>query len=126
METGLVFNRHGGVIAWHVPEDRSAGFLPDSPTLWQILWANRVELGGFAHTHPGEGIASPSTTDVTTFAAIELALGKRLVWPILTFAETVYTEWVGPSALAYTVGYKSQAGFELPHELLAKLRDLSR
>jgi hypothetical protein len=126
VETALVFDDRGQTLHWHLPANRSAGYLPDSAFLWQFLWENRKHLGGVAHTHPWDGLAQPSATDLSTFAAIESGLGRRLIWPILTFTETVYAEWVGPGALAYTVGYKSWVGFELPHELLVQLRDLSR
>lgn len=124
METGLVFSRHGGVIHWHVPPDRSQGFLPDSRKLWDVLWAEREGLGGFAHTHPWHGAASPSSVDLTTFAAIEEALGQRLVWVIVTFTEVGYFTWVGPDRLAY--GRQEVRRFRLHKESIEQLRELSR
>jgi hypothetical protein len=87
METALVFDREGKTIYWHEPEGRSSGSLPDSEALWDFLWDNRDRLGGVAHTHPWSGAAGPSQTDVTTFAAIEKALGRQLLWPVVTFTE---------------------------------------
>jgi hypothetical protein len=49
-----------------------------------------MTLGGVAHSHPWEGEAHPSGTDVSTFRAIELGLGKRLLWPIVTLSEVRY------------------------------------
>lgn len=80
----MVVAADGTPIHWHVPNDRSAGFLPDSRDLWDVLWENRGRLGGFAHSHPGSGFPSPSHTDVTTFAAIEAALGKKIDWWVVT------------------------------------------
>jgi hypothetical protein len=48
------------------------------------FWENRERVSGFAHTHPGSGLPEPSHTDLTTFAAVEAGLGKRLNWFILT------------------------------------------
>lgn len=80
IETGVVVALDGTVIHWHLPMGRSSVYLPDTPDLWNVLWENRARLDGFAHTHPGNGFPSPSTTDLTTFVAIELALGRRLRW----------------------------------------------
>jgi hypothetical protein len=83
-EAGVVIGRSGQVLHWHLPESRTITYLPDSRTLWDVLWENRRLLVGFAHTHPGTGIPAPSYEDVTTFAAIEAALGRRLVWWIVS------------------------------------------
>ena len=101
IETALVFDLEGKTIHWHLPAGRSAGSLPDSVSLWDVLWENRHRLGGVAHTHPWDGPSGPSHTDVTTFAAVEAALGKRLVWPIVTFTHITYVEWVGPGRIDY-------------------------
>lgn len=124
METGLVFDKRGGVIYWHCPPDRSQGFLPDSRNLWNVLWANRMELGGFVHTHPWDGPSVPSGTDITTFAAIEAALGQRLVWPVVTFTDVGYYEWTGPGVHDYDL--MSIRRFRLPKDCISKIRELSR
>lgn len=82
IETGAVINIHGDVIHWHMPAGRSGGALPDSRQLWDVLWqAQQIGwLAGFAHTHPGSGVPGPSQTDVSTFVAIENALGRSLKW----------------------------------------------
>ena len=51
IETAAVFDLKGNVIHWHLPLGRSGGWLPDSRDLWTILWNNRENLGGVAHTH---------------------------------------------------------------------------
>jgi hypothetical protein len=124
VEVGLVFNFHGGLIHWHLPPGRSAGSLPDSRNLWEIIWENRETIGGVAHTHPWNGSPGPSSVDVTTFAALEQGLGLRLVWPIVTFTEVGYFEWVGPGRLDYAV--MEQRRFRIRYELIEKLRDLSK
>jgi proteasome lid subunit RPN8/RPN11 len=79
-EAGVVVGQNETVLAWHVPSGRSSGFLPDSADLWTTLWNDREHLVGFAHTHPGSGVPAPSSIDLTTFAAIEKGLGRRLEW----------------------------------------------
>lgn len=103
METALVFDLDGNTIHWHEPAGRSKGSLPDSAALWDVLWGNRDRLGGVAHTHPWDGPSGPSQTDVTTFAAVEAALGARLVWPVVTFTHETHVVWVGPGRLDYSV-----------------------
>lgn len=85
IETAVVFDFHGETLLWHEPTGRSSGQIPDTSSLWDFIWENRAIVHGIAHTHPWFGIPGPSTTDLTTFAAIEKALGKRLIWPILSF-----------------------------------------
>jgi hypothetical protein len=69
MEAGVVVDRAGLPLHWHIPEGRTAGALPDSALLWDVLWTRRHELAGFAHSHPGRGAPAPSTADLSTFAA---------------------------------------------------------
>ena len=90
METVLVFNRMGKTICFHEPAGQTSGSVPDTRSLWDILWEHRENLGGVAHTHPWEGPAQPSGTDITTFDAIERGLGKRLLWPVVTFTDVLY------------------------------------
>lgn len=81
-EVGAVIDTLGNVIHWHDPNGSSSGALPDSRPLWDVIWEahQQKRFAGFAHTHPGDGVPSPSTTDLTTFRAIERALGMRPVW----------------------------------------------
>lgn len=69
------------------------GALPDSRELWDVFWTHRATLLGFAHTHPGRGIPGPSHTDLTTFAAVEAGLGKRLHWWIASSDHVVLLRW---------------------------------
>lgn len=101
MEAGAVIGINGHVIFWHTPTDRHGGALPDSRQLWDVMWENRVSLEGFAHSHPGSGIPGPSYTDVTTFAAIEAALGRRITWWISSADRTSIVKWCGPDTLSY-------------------------
>ena len=82
-EAALVFDKQGRTLYWHEPEGATAASLPDSHVLWEVLWQQRERLGGVAHTHPARGRVYPSFTDVTTWAAIEAGLGRKLVWPIV-------------------------------------------
>lgn len=94
MEAGVVIVG-GRPVFWHLPAGRTSGSLPDSRELWDVLWEHRDMLDGFAHSHPGSGWPSPSQTDVTTFLAIERALGKRLKWWITSRTNTVLLTWDG-------------------------------
>ena len=72
IEAGLVFSGNCPVF-FHLPRGRTAGGIPCSYVLWEVLWENRKDpFLGFAHTHPGSGVPAPSHTDITTFAAVEL------------------------------------------------------
>lgn len=84
IEVAVVIDIAGAPICWHLPDDRTAVSLPDSRMLWDTLWTNRHLLGGVAHSHPGSGPPYASTTDITTFAAIEAGLGRRLDWWIVS------------------------------------------
>ncbi len=121
-ESALVFDVAGAPLYWHVPAGRSAAAIPDSRTLWEVLWAARATLGGVAHTHPGKGAAAPSPTDVTTFAACEAALGKRLVWVIVSDDDVAQLAWVGPEAH----GYRRCGEVTLALEHIERLRQMNQ
>ena len=91
IETGAVINIHGEPIFWHEPGGRSGGALPDSRQLWDVLWQAQSHgwLAGFAHSHPGGGVPGPSREDVSSFVAIENALGRPLNWWITSADRTV-------------------------------------
>lgn len=105
IEAGMVVDlEYNQVIYWHLPQGRSAGSIPDSRNLWDVLWTAHIsgERVGFAHSHPGSGVPGPSWTDLTTFAAIEMALGKRLIWWITSTDHVVRIDWTGPDKYDYT------------------------
>lgn len=79
-EAGVVIGKAGEPIFWHLPPGRTSGAIPDTRLLWDVLWDRREFIAGFAHSHPGSGVPCPSSTDLSTFAAIESALGTRLQW----------------------------------------------
>lgn len=119
MEVALVFDRDGKTIHWHLPPGRDNGSIPDTRSLWEVLWANRAIVCGVAHTHPWDGPAWPSPIDVTTFRAIELGLGRPLLWPVVTFTELRCFEF-NEGASQY------QKAEPLVLEDVEKLRELSR
>jgi len=84
IEAGIVLGWHGEVLYRHQPLRASAGGLPDSRELWDVLWSNRRAVAGFAHSHPGTGVPVASGIDVTTFRAVELALGFHMDWWIVS------------------------------------------
>ncbi len=124
IETALVFDKNGKTIHWHLPPGRNSGVIPDTRELWEILWENRAILGGVAHTHPWDGPAWYSRTDVTTFRAIDNALGQNLLWPVVTFTEVGYFQW--HSSFQNPLDYGRHATAPIVLEDIEKLRELSR
>jgi hypothetical protein len=123
IEAGVLLAVNEEPIYWHLPPGRHGGALPDSGHLWKLIWDNRSRLWGFAHSHPGSGEPGPSYTDVTTFAAIEQALDKRLAWPIVTSDDWAIFRWMGGDRLDYSMGRRVD-GSPTP-EWVHKLRELS-
>ena len=114
VEAGVVIVA-GEPVFWHLPEGRSAGGLPDSRALWDVLWEHRLAEGlGFAHSHPGSGVPGPSYTDLTTFAAVELGLGRRLRWWITSSDRIVELAFCGPGKLMYAPTHTSVCMLEEP------------
>lgn len=84
LESGVLVGFDNQPIYWHEPPNRTVGSLPDSRPLWDVIWEHRKGLRGIAHSHPGSGKGRPSNEDLTTFRAIQQALGKELSWWIVT------------------------------------------
>lgn len=101
-EVGAVIS-NGDVIYWHNVKNNTSVFIPDDRHLWEVIWEIRDRLDGIAHSHPGGGIPSYSYEDVTTFAAIEVALGKRLTWWIISSDNMSVYRWCGPERLSYEI-----------------------
>jgi len=80
IEAGVVIDKKCEPLFWHLPPGRTAGSIPDTRQLWDVIWGNRDIVKGFAHSHPGSGPPAPSETDLGTFVAIEAALGRSLTW----------------------------------------------
>ena len=91
IEAAVVIGHNGHPMYWHCPNE-SSGYIQDSRKLWEYLWDKRKLIAGIAHTHPGSGLPGPSRTDLTTFSAIERALGRRLCWWILSQDRTVLAQ----------------------------------
>jgi len=85
-EVIVLFDLNGKAFHWH-DENAETGYVPDSDDLFDVIWDNRHRFAGFAHTHPWNGSAAPSGMDLTTFEAIEKSLGKRCLWPVVSFTE---------------------------------------
>ncbi|MFQ6011385.1 MAG: Mov34/MPN/PAD-1 family protein [Nitrososphaerales archaeon] len=121
LEAAVIINEDHNPIYWHCPNNRSSYAIPDSPDIWRFIWRNRDEIFGIAHTHPGTGYPSPSQEDVTTFSAIEKALGRRLQWWIATEDQLSLVTYAGPTEYAYAVLL-----LEEKPEWLDDLRNLSQ
>lgn len=88
-------------LYWHRPAGSTQVLLADDQGLWQFIWENREHVTGFAHSHPGSGVPGPSYEDLTTFAAIEAALGRRLYWWITSANAVSCFQWKGPNRFEY-------------------------
>ena len=117
IETGVLVGLDNKPIYWHLPEGRSAVYLPDSQDLWSEIWDNRDQVLGFAHSHPGSGIPSPSSIDIETFDSIEKALGRSLLWWICSETDIIVCRKIAGS-------WKSTP-FSADFSWLDKLRTLS-
>ncbi len=120
IEAGVVVGPEGRPLYWHMPKGASVVSLPDSRDLWDAIWEHRKILRGFAHTHPGFGKPSPSETDLTTFVAVEAALGRRLIWWILTQDKMIALEWSNQAQAYVEI---SEVG---PEVWMGSLREVSR
>jgi 3' exoribonuclease, RNase T-like/Prokaryotic homologs of the JAB domain len=119
IEAGVVIDRDGRVLHWHLPPGRTCASIPDTRELWDVFWEHRHELLGFMHSHPGGGSPpAPSHEDLTTFAAVEAGLGRRLDWWICNRTATVGIHWTGPGRLDYQVDLVGSSVFSA--ELLAR------
>ncbi len=71
-----------GAILWS-DASQSPVALPDSRARWEAIWRVRERLAEIAHTHP-VGPASFSTEDETTMDALDAALGRTLIYSVVT------------------------------------------
>lgn len=125
-ETGVLVNLKGEPIYWHLPPGRNVILLPDSRDLWEVIWENRNDLLGFAHSHPGR-VPRPSLMDLTTFAAVEVGLGKRLLWWICSQDNLSTFTWNGPGTHRYTkvLSWEDEYKFQVSPVWLGELRRIS-
>lgn len=118
IEAAVLIAKDGSVIYWHLPPDRrSAGCLTNAQVLWELIWENRANVAGIAHSHPGSGMPGPSAEDLATFSVVERLLGCRLIWWITSADQLVEVTWKGPGAHDYETGPE-----ESPPEWLWQLR----
>jgi proteasome lid subunit RPN8/RPN11 len=90
IEVAMVFDKKGNALFWLGPKEHTSSYIPDSQVMWQRIWEHRDIIGGVVHTHPWNGAPFPSETDTTTWHAIERALGKKLIWPIVSMDDVTY------------------------------------
>ncbi|MBL9021307.1 MAG: Mov34/MPN/PAD-1 family protein [Myxococcales bacterium] len=72
----------GGAVL-HRDDGESASHIADSRARWEAIWENRDQLVELAHSHPAGPLAF-SHEDETTMAALASALGKPLVFSVVT------------------------------------------
>ena len=86
-EVEFILSKSGAIMATRT--DNAVASIGDSSSWWDTIWQQRDEFGGTAHSHPS-GMARPSLTDITTWAAYEIALDESYPWYIVT--ETAVVE----------------------------------
>jgi hypothetical protein len=67
----------------HRDEGSSAAFIPDSRERWEVIWSEREQLVEIAHSHP-LGPFAFSSEDESTMSAIASALGRTIVFSVVT------------------------------------------
>lgn len=120
LEAALVFDREGRPLYWHTPPNRGAAHIPDSRDWWLVYWDNRENLGGMIHTHPWVGEPIPSHEDVTTWRALDKALGSRKLWGVATLDRVRYFR-SNAEGFFFEVAESPVSG-----EDIKKLRDVSQ
>jgi hypothetical protein len=60
----------------------SPGAVPDTRRRWETIWRLRDQLVEIVHSHP-LGPDTFSSEDLTTFAALDAALGRRLTYSLV-------------------------------------------
>lgn len=73
---------HAGEVLWSDASESPLA-LPDSRARWEAIWGHREVLAEIAHSHPA-GPDAFSGEDVTTMAALDVALGRRLRFSLVT------------------------------------------
>ncbi len=120
-EAALVFDVDCKTIYTHLPVGRSSTLLPDSPQLWDVLWNLRDIAAGVAHIHPWDGEAIASSEDVTTFRAIELAVGDAWLWPVITFTDAKVYAWSNSKGVYIPLRTGDAIGNLIDYRLLRRL-----
>ncbi|MBL4683317.1 MAG: Mov34/MPN/PAD-1 family protein [Nannocystaceae bacterium] len=69
-------------VLWSDASDSPVA-LPDTRSRWQAIWSRRDDIVEIAHTHPLGG-AHFSHQDETTMAALNTALGRSLIYSVVT------------------------------------------
>lgn len=72
----------GGAILWSESSDSPLA-LPDSRARWEAIWTHRADLEAIVHSHP-LGPHAFSAEDRSTMEAVEIALGRKLTWMVLS------------------------------------------
>lgn len=70
-----------GSILW-ADASESPVALPDSRDRWEAIWELRHDLYEIAHSHP-VGPSAFSAEDLSTMAAIDAALGRKLRYSVV-------------------------------------------
>lgn len=122
LEAGVVLNSNFEPIYWHLPVGRSSVYLPDSRDLWEVFWENRNNLSGFGHSHPNSGPTLPSWEDITTFSALDLALGRKLNYWIISTDQVCLFKHFGPDKYNYKIVEQDE---DTNHVWLEQLRKYS-
>lgn len=75
----------GAPVYWHEPADATSTYIPDSRAFFDELWSRRDQSIAVAHLHPWSGRAVPSSIDLETFEALDIAFGRHIEQYVVTF-----------------------------------------
>lgn len=80
-EVFVIIGRGGSVLFSDASSSPAA--LPDSRARWEAIWRHRTEIELLVHSHP-IGPHAFSAEDESTMKAVEDALGRELVWAVVS------------------------------------------
>lgn len=90
-------------ICYYEPRYSSV-YIPDSQEYWDIVWENKDNIAGIAHSHPGNGIPNPSfNLDIKSFSSLDIGFGRKLKYWIISSTDVVVVQWVGPELYDFKI-----------------------
>lgn len=85
-------------IVLHEEASTSPIALPDARSRWERIWELRDEIVELSHSHP-LGPLGFSDVDESTMAALESALGKKIVFSVVAPEATVRRDLDGKTSI---------------------------
>ena len=86
----------GDVVLWCDASDSPVA-IPDARERWEAIWSRRELVVEIAHTHPLGGLHF-SSTDEGTMEALDAALGRKLIYSVVTPDAMLRRTWPDPES----------------------------